>query len=281
MRILARFIALIVALLIASSAQAEKGIFYQPQEKDSHMSAETWERIWNRLHHKGFDTVYIQWTSYGSNDFGGAKGWLRRNLALAQGASINLVVGLYLDPDYGKPATPPLDPSSFEAYWKAQIGNSIAQWHHIENEWNIPVKAVYLPMELDDIQFMDPIRRDILSSLLKAASHSIDKPIHISAFGNGRMSPYLWNRWLNDLNAFGIRTWWQDGNGIKKLDPFILKEYQQNLDCKIGIIQEIFIQKSKENEPFLAEGNKEIPKPISCHPNALFSLRYLIPEFFK
>lgn len=281
MRIFKQFIVLIVSLFIVSSAQAESGIFYQPQERDSHMSVKTWQQIWNRLHHDGFDTVYIQWTSYGSNNFGGSQGWLRQNLALAQASGINLVVGLYLDPNYGKPASPPLNPSGFEAYWKAQIGNSIMQWQHIKNEWNIPVKAVYLPMELDDIQFIDPARREIVSNLLKAASRSIDKPIHVSAFGNGRMSPYLWNHWLSDLNSFGIRTWWQDGNGIKELEPFILKEYQENLDCKIGIIQEIFIQNSKENQPFSARSIPKIPNPILCHNNALFSLRYLLPEFFK
>ncbi len=217
-------------------------------------------------------TLIVQWSAYGNDTFGGPDGWLARALRQAQAAGLKLILGLYLDPDYYQ-RLDQLDTPGLDSYWQYQLGRSLAQHRLLRHTWQLPLDGWYLPMELDDLHFLDASRRKTLQNQLKDFASQLDAPLHLSAFSAGKLAPSTYAGWLQDLAGLGIHVWWQDGAGTTRLPIAVRQAYAAALPCHIGIIQEAFRQTSSAGQPFHAE-----PSPPSgdtgCHPDAVFELRY-------
>lgn len=248
------------------------GIFYQPQNRDAALSSGQWDDIWKHTRDAGFDRIMVQWTRYGEDDLGGNTGWLAQALTSAEQHGLKLVLGLTQDPEYY--ATLPDNPR-FASYWYQQMSEAIRQQRRLQDEWALHPVGWYLPLELDDWLFRDKSVRHELLEQLASTAEALDGELHLSMFTGGFLSPALYAEWADTLAHNGWHVWWQDGHGTHGLSPQVRDTYEQALTCDIGVIREAFKVVSAEDEDFRAEPATPQTEPDSCHPQAVFSLRYM------
>ncbi|MBI6920596.1 MULTISPECIES: DUF4434 family protein [Pseudomonas] len=259
-------------LALCLPATADQRLFYQPLNRDASITPAQWQQLWHATVAQGGKTLIVQWSAYGDSDFGGAQGWLANSLRSAHAQGLQLVLGLYMDPAYYQ-RLEALDGEGQNSYWKAQLGRSLSQYQQLRNTWQLPVDGWYLPMELDDQHFREAERRDALYSQLQAFNRQLDKPLHISAFSAGKLSPRINAAWLEQLAGLGLTVWWQDGAGTGRLPALVRQGYEQALPCRVGVVREAFRQVSGPGQAFRAEPAE--PKLSSgCHAEAVFALRY-------
>ncbi|WP_194790670.1 DUF4434 family protein [Pseudomonas sp. UFMG81] len=263
---------LLLACLLALClpALADQRLFYQPLNRDATVTPAQWQQLWRATVAQGGKTLIVQWSAYGDSDFGGADGWLAASLREARAQGLELVMGLYMDPAYYQ-RLEQLDGEGLNSYFKAQLGQSLSQYQQVREHWQLPVAGWYLPLELDDLHFRDAERRAALYSQLQAFNRQLDKPLHISAFSAGQLSPRVNGAWLDQLAGLGLKVWWQDGAGTGRLAPMVRMAYEQALPCRVGIVREAFRQLSAQ--PFRAEPAQPALTG-GCHPEAVFALRY-------
>lgn len=259
-------------LALCLPASADQRLFYQPLNRDANVTPAQWQQLWHATVAQGGKTLIVQWSAYGDSDFGGAQGWLADSLRSARAQGLQLVLGLYMDPAYYQ-RIDELDGEGLNSYWKAQLGRSLSQYQQLRQAWQLPVDGWYLPMELDDDHFREPERRDALYSQLQAFNRQLDKPLHISAFSAGKLSPRVNAAWLDQLAGLGLTVWWQDGTGTGRLPALVRQGYEQALPCRVGVVREAFRQVSAPGQAFRAEPSQ--PKLTGgCHAEAVFDLRY-------
>lgn len=259
-------------LALCLPATADQRLFYQPLNRDASITPAQWQQLWHATVAQGGKTLIVQWSAYGDSDFGGAQGWLANSLRSAHAQGLQLVLGLYMDPAYYQ-RLEALDGEGQNSYWKSQLGRSLSQYQQLRNTWQLPVDGWYLPMELDDQHFREAERRDALYSQLQAFNRQLDKPLHISAFSAGKLSPRINAAWLEQLAGLGLTVWWQDGAGTGRLPALVRQGYEQALPCRVGVVREAFRQVSGPGQAFRAEPAE--PKLSSgCHAEAVFALRY-------
>lgn len=267
-----RTILALCLLALCLPATADQRLFYQPLNRDASITPAQWQQLWHATVAQGGKTLIVQWSAYGDSDFGGAQGWLANSLRSARTQGLQLIVGLYMDPAYYQ-RLDELDGEGMNSYWKAQLGRSLSQYQQLRQTWQLPVDGWYLPMELDDQHFREAERRDALYSQLQAFNRQLDKPLHISAFSAGKLSPRINAAWLEQLAGLGLTVWWQDGAGTGRLPALVRQGYEQALPCRVGVVREAFRQVSGPGQAFRAEPAE--PKLGSgCHAEAVFALRY-------
>ncbi|GLO15101.1 hypothetical protein PPUJ20028_36850 [Pseudomonas putida] len=267
-----RTILALCLLALCLPATADQRLFYQPLNRDADITPAQWQQLWHATVAQGGKTLIVQWSAYGDSDFGGAQGWLANSLRSAHAQGLQLVLGLYMDPAYYQ-RLDELDGEGLSSYWKAQLGRSLSQYQQLRHAWQLPVDGWYLPMELDDQHFREAGRRDALFSQLQAFNRQLDKPLHISAFSVGKLSPSINAAWLEQLAGLGLTVWWQDGIGTGRLPAMVRQGYEQALPCRVGVVREAFRQVSGPGQAFRAEPAE--PKLGSgCHAEAVFALRY-------
>lgn len=267
-----RTILALCLLALCLPATADQRLFYQPLNRDASITPAQWQQLWHATVAQGGKTLIVQWSAYGDSDFGGAQGWLASSLRSARAQGLQLIVGLYMDPAYYQ-RLDELDGEGMNSYWKAQLGRSLSQYQQLRQTWQLPVDGWYLPMELDDQHFREAERRDALYSQLQAFNRQLDKPLHISAFSAGKLSPRINAAWLEQLAGLGLTVWWQDGAGTGRLPALVRQGYEQALPCRVGVVREAFRQVSGPGQAFRAEPAE--PKLGSgCHAEAVFALRY-------
>lgn len=267
-----RTILALCLLALCLPATADQRLFYQPLNRDASITPAQWQQLWHATVAQGGKTLIVQWSAYGDSDFGGAQGWLANSLRSARAQGLQLIVGLYMDPAYYQ-RLDELDGEGMNSYWKAQLGRSLSQYQQLRQTWQLPVDGWYLPMELDDQHFREAERRDALYSQLQAFNRQLEKPLHISAFSAGKLSPRINAAWLEQLAGLGLTVWWQDGAGTGRLPALVRQGYEQALPCRVGVVREAFRQVSGPGQAFRAEPAE--PKLGSgCHAEAVFALRY-------
>lgn len=262
---------LFLLLLVCLPVAADQRVIYQPQSRDASLSAGQWRQLWRDTVSNGGKTLIVQWTRYGDERFGGKDGWLAASLKEAHAQGLELVLGLYLDSAYYT-RIDELDTGGLAAYWKSQLGDSLAQQREVR-QWGLPVAGWYLPMELDDLHFQMAERRDALFSQLQEFNRKLDAPLHLSAFSTGKLAPGVQAAWLGGLAGLGIKPWWQDGAGTGRLRALVRADYARALPCTVGIIHEAFRQVSTEGQPFRAVPAQPATGAV-CHDQAVFALNY-------
>jgi hypothetical protein len=249
---------------------AADALFYQPQTGDAVVEPDQWAEIWRQCKAHGFDRVIVQWTRYGDEDFGGDHGWLRNALRQARQAGLGLVLGLYQDPDYFSRLN---DLSGLSRYWKELFDQTLLQQRLLLSE-GVVADAWYLPAELSDRTFNDHDRRKDLLEQLNGLMQHLQQPLQLSAYSTGQLAPAANARWLDELHSVGVMVWWQDGVGVAELPALVRTAYVQALSCETGIVSEAFRRTSVDDEPFTAVP-ADPQRHSSCHPSAVFSLRYM------
>jgi len=270
---------LVAALLLGIGwlplAQA-RVLVYQPLNQDVSVSSAQWEQLWRTAVGQGYERLLVQWTRHDDSDFGDVDGWLNDSLRLAEAEGLGLILGLHYDSDY----YPVLDRGDSDAYfWHHALSLGLDQVLALK-EWELSVQGWYLPFELDDWYYR---QRDLQQELLVQLGHLVQLPeldglpLHISAFAAGQLTPAQYGKWLHELSALPLTIWWQDGEGTSLLPEAAQLAYREQLLCDMGVIYEAFEQHSATSEAFSARPRTDfaLPEVSDCHPQAVFSLRYL------
>jgi hypothetical protein len=264
-------------LLSSSTAlRAAQTVFYQPLNRDISLSAEQWRGIWQQTRAQGYDRVIVQWSAFGDERFD-QNNWLLESLIEAHRQGLSLVIGLAADPAYFQTVLQPGWKESLGDYWASLLRQSLAQQQRLQplfEQKQLPVEGWYLPAELSDRLFAERKRRLQTRDQLVLLAERLNRPLHVSAYSNGQLSPQANAAWLSSLEQAGLQVWWQDGEGIYELPPPARQAYLQALPCAIGVVREAFRQVSAPGAPFAAVSAPPQP-PVPCHPDAVFELRYL------
>ena len=284
-------VCLALALGFLGNAQAMTAMIYQPQQRDMTLPKSFWPPIFASLRERGFDTLVVQWTQY-ADIFaqGDERLWLQERLQDAINADLNLVVGLYADPDGFSAVEVPTD--LLEPYF-LKLGEKnqalVKQWQTL-----LPVdriKGWYLPLELDDRRWRFPGDQQVLATQLKREVMVLgkfsDKPFYLSAFFTGNSTPTQFSQMLATISEQAkIKIWVQDGRGTGVLLPKETDLYLNQLsNCAAlsisGVIFEIFRQTGPDHA-FVAEAMpkermaRALKQRAPCKGDTLFfSLRYL------
>jgi len=251
-------------------------VFYQPLNRDRGLERHQWQQIWQQARARGFDRVIVQWTAYGDERFE-QDDWLLASLVEAHRQGLALVIGLAADPSYFQTVLQPGWKDRFNDYWTGLQRQSLAQQQRLVprlRQLGLPVAGWYLPAELSDRLFAETPRRDAIRNQLQLLAARLDRPLHISAYSTGQLSPDANGAWLQQLQDAGLQVWWQDGEGIAELPAVVRQAYLQALPCPIGVVREAFRQVSVPGAPFAAVPATPQPPP-PCHPKAVFALQYL------
>lgn len=255
---------------------AAETVFYQPLNTHSRLRAAQWQEIWQQSRNRGFDTVIVQWSAYGDERFG-QDDWLLQSLVEAHRQGLALVIGLAADPAYFQTVLQPGWRDRFSTYWANLQRQSLAQQQRLQprlSQLGLPVAGWYLPAELSDRLFAQGQQREAIRSQLQLLAGRLDRPLHISAYSSGQLSPEANANWLQQLQGTGLQVWWQDGAGVAELPALVRQAYLQALPCPIGVVREAFRQVSPPGAPFAAVAATPQP-PAPCHPSAVFALQYL------
>ena len=256
---------LLTLLLVSPFSFAMKGIIWQPQNRDSQVTDTQWQGLMSQLRLQGFDTLVLQWTRYGDAfTQPEQRALLFKRAAAAQQAGLKLIVGLNADPEF----------------FIHQKQSSAALESYLNR----------LLAEIDDLNWRSEAARQPLLTWLNNAQRLISdvsaKPVYISSFFAGNMSPDGYRQLLEQVKATGVNVWVQDGSGVDKLTAEQRERYlQASADCQSsapasGIVYELFV--AGKGKTFTAKPKPDaeiaslLAKRSSCGKDTLyFSLRYL------
>jgi hypothetical protein len=287
-----RWLAGLTLLLAPLLAAASTAIFYQPQLRDREVAQAQWPSLFAQLHAQGFDTLVVQWTQYG-DAFGDPAGhaWLLQRVREARAAGLHIVLGLGSDPAFFQRQE--ASPVALDDYlltlsrhnaevarrWADDLrGETIAGW--------------YLPIEIDDRRWRDLAARKQLQDYLVSERRQLDRiaqrPVYVTSFFAGNMTPSRYAELLADVQRSGVRVWVQDGAGTGRLDRGERELYlgaasQCAGSHAHGIVYEIFRQTGAD-KAFTAsalpavEASAALAQRAPCEGDSVFfELRYL-PE---
>jgi len=281
----------VLALWVSNSAKAMTAMIYQPQQRDMTLPMSFWPSVFTKLRERGFDTLVVQWSQYGDIfSQGEERLWLQERLQDAINSDLNLVVGLYADPDGFSAVEVPND--LLEPYFLNSAEKSLALAKH----WQTliaPERIIgwYLPLELDDRRWRSPADQQLLAQQLKREVMVLEKfsgkPVYQSAFFTGNSTPTQFSQMLTVIRDHAkVKIWVQDGRGTGVLLPKETELYLGMLsECAgtavSGIIYEIFKQTAPDQmfaaKPLPSERLVQALKQRApCKGDSLFfSLRYL------
>lgn len=262
------------------SHQPATDLFYQPLNQDQPISKRQWTTLAHTLRKEGMGALIVQWSQYGPETFGGPQGWLAQNLQALMQAGLPLWFGLYADPGYFREIHS--DAVSQQHYlhrYFTAVHATYQQWQPWLKRHRQDIRGLYLPLELSDYDFPTAAQRAQLSQILARQVERYPYPLMISLYLAGQLTDAEIAEWVSQLTALGLRVYVQDGAGTQNLDRATRQRYLSQLPCHVGLIKEIF-QQDKSSRQFQAvrlepAASQQIRHPTSCHPRALFSLRYL------
>jgi hypothetical protein len=285
-----RWLAGLTLLLATLAVDATTAIFYQPQLRDREVAQAQWPSVFAQVRARGFDTLVVQWTRYG-DAFGDPAGhaWLLQRVREAHAAGLRIVLGLDSDPAFfqrQEASTGDLDDylrtlsrrnAEVARQWAGDLGTeAIAGW--------------YLPIEIDDRRWRDAAARRPLLDHLAAERRQLDgiarRPVYVTSFFAGNMTPSRYAELLADVQRSGVRAWVQDGAGTGRLDRGERELYlgaasQCAGPHAQGVVYEIFRQ-TGEDKAFTAsalpavDAGAALAQRAPCGGDSVFfELRYL------
>lgn len=277
---------LLLLLVLASPlANAMNAVFWQPQLRDASATQAQWASLMNKVHQQGFDTIVLQWTQYGTA-FADVKErqQLQQRAADAKAAGLKVIVGLYADPDF----------------FQRQKQTAAAQANYLSRlrvadikqakAWSAHIDGWYISAEIDDLNWRTPEARAQLQQWLGTLHSQLiavnNKPVYISSFFAGNMTPDSYSQMLAQIHQLGIQVWVQDGRGVNVLSKQVRDLYLdvsagcQHLTPASGIVYEIFQVipgKTFSAAPLAAEElTSRLAQKSACGKSTVyFSLRYL------
>ncbi len=213
------FIAL--TLLVSPFAQAVNAVMYQPQLRDMSVSDAQWQAMLQQLKRQGIDTLVLQWSRYGDAFRDGeSRRWLEHKASLAAGCDLKLVLGLAADERFFERQKQPYAARiNYLHRLRAEDVAAAARW--VEVLGKAKIAGWYISSELDDLHWRTPqmqqAARDWLFNTRLALTAVADRPVAVSSFFAGNMTPDGWVKWVAMLGDSGVKIWIQDGAGTQKL----------------------------------------------------------------
>ncbi|WP_162253129.1 DUF4434 domain-containing protein [Rhodanobacter sp. Soil772] len=277
-------------LLTALLADATTAIFYQPQLRDREVAQAQWPSAFAQVRARGFDTLVVQWTQYG-DAFGDPAGhaWLLQRVREAHAAGLRIVLGLDSDPAFFQRQE--ASPVALDTYLRTlSRRNAEAARRWVDDLGSAAIVGWYLPLEIDDRRWRDPAVRRQLLDYLAAERRQLDgiaqRPVYVTSFFAGNMTPTRYAELLTDVQRSGVRAWVQDGAGTGRLgrgerELYLGAASQCAGSHAHGIVHEIFRQIG-EDSAFTAvalsaaEADAALAQRAPCGGDSVFfELRYL------
>ncbi|HEY8327654.1 MAG TPA: DUF4434 domain-containing protein [Rhodanobacter sp.] len=287
-----RGLAGLTLLLAALLADATTAIFYQPQLRDREVAQAQWPSVFAQVRARGFDTLVVQWTRYG-DAFGDPSGhaWLLQRVREAHAAGLRIVLGLDSDPAFFQRQE--ASPVALDTYLRTlSRRNAEAARRWVDDLGSEAIAGWYLPLEIDDRRWRDPAVRRQLQDHLAAERRQLDgiarRPVYVTSFFAGNMTPSRYAELLTDVQRSGVRAWVQDGAGTGRLgrgerELYLGAASQCAGPHAHGVVYEIFRQ-TGEDKAFTAsalpaaEAGAALAQRAPCGGDSVFfELRYL-PE---
>tara|TARA_R110002126_G_scaffold16500_13_gene65843 strand:- start:1370 stop:2113 length:744 start_codon:yes stop_codon:yes gene_type:complete len=231
---------------------------------------------------EGYQSLAVQWTYYDNVDFMLQDAHLLKVLQAAVQYDFTIWLGLRADSDYFEQMQQPAD--ARQRYFRHQLARNQLQLSRLKATLPIPVENLagwYLPVELNDSDFVTPAQRAWLDAELSLFSRNVSEPLAISVFSNGQLTDTDYLQALQQLSGAGLAIWLQDdaGAGFKSAEQ--RRALLKQLPCDYAVIAEHFRTVTDSSQSFKARraATEEIilaqqaVKP--CHTKVVFSLRYL------
>lgn len=280
---------LLILLLVNAPSFAMTGIFWQPQLRDNLASDTSWHSLMQTLHHQGFDTLVIQWTRYGeafANET--ERALLLKKAQAARQAGLKVIIGLNADPDFFTRQKQPL--AAQANYLNRLLVQDRRQARLWVKTMGFQPDGWYISAEIDDSNWRDKAARGQMTKWLSDTRRQLvavaQKPVYISSFFSGNMSPEGYRQLVADIEEAGVKVLIQDGGGVGKLNAVQRELYlQASAGCEVntpgsGIVYEIFtanpgkVFSAQPQSP--AKIQQLLERGSLCGKNRLyFSLRYL------
>lgn len=276
-------ILLTALLLVAPFANAMNAVMYQPQLRDITVTDAQWQSVLSKLKGQGIDTLVLQWSRY-DDAFrdGKSRAWLEQKAQLTAANGMKLVIGLAADGRFFERQKQPLP--ALENYLNRLRANDVAvakRWVDVLGEKSIA--GWYISSELDDLRWRDPKMQQAALSWLSKTRLSLagvaDKPVAVSSFFAGNMTPDSYRKWVTTISHSGVKVWVQDGAGTQ-----MLTDAERALYLKVpsaGNVIELFRQ-DKQAKTFKATPapaayqQKWLATPVPPGQDRVyFSLRYM------
>jgi hypothetical protein len=280
-----------LALLLATlPVDAVTAIFYQPQLRDREVARAQWPPVFAQVRARGFDTLVVQWTQYGGA-FGDPAGhaWLLQRVREAHAAGLRIVLGLDSDPAFfQRQEASPVALDTYLLTLSRRNAEVARRW--IDDLGSEAIVGWYLPIEIDDRRWRDPAVRRQLQDYLAAERRQLDaiarRPVYVTSFFAGNMTPSRYAELLADVQRSGVRVWVQDGAGTARLgrgerELYLGAAGQCAGSHAHGVVYEIFRQIG-EDSAFtaaalpVAEADAALAQRAPCGGDSVFfELRYL------
>lgn len=276
-------ILLTALLLVTPFANAMNAVMYQPQLRDTTVTDAQWQSVLNKLKGQGIDTLVLQWSRY-DNAFrdGESRAWLEHKAQLTTADGMKLVIGLAADGRFFERQKQPLP--ALENYLNRLRADDVAvakRWVDVMGEKSIA--GWYISSELDDLRWRDPQMQQAALNWLSKTRLSLaavaDKPVAVSSFFAGNMTPDSYRKWVTTLSHSGVKVWVQDGAGTQMLTAAERALYLKAPSA--GTVIELFRQdkqaKTFKATPAPAEyQQKWLATPVPPGQDRVyFSLRYM------
>ena len=270
-------------LLVVPFASAMNAVMYQPQLRDTTVSDAQWQSVLSKLKGQGIDTLVLQWSRYDDAFTGGeSRAWLERKAQLTTASGLKLVIGLAADGQFFERQKQPMP--ALENYLNHLRANDVAvakRWVEVLGEQAI--SGWYISNELDDRRWRTPQMQQVAENWMNNTRLSLaavaDKPVAVSSFFAGNMTPDSYRKWITTLNHSGVKVWMQDGAGTQVLTETERALYLQAPSA--GKVIELFRQ-DKQAETFKAQPapaayqQKLLSTPVPQGQDRIFfSLRYM------
>ena len=285
-------LAALLWLLMPLWVGATTAIIYQPQLRDRDVAQARWPTLFAQLRGQGFDTLVVQWTVYG-DAFGDpqAHAWLLQRVREARASGLRVVLGLNSDPAFFQRQQASTAALGDYLHTLLRRNDAVArQW--VDELGAEAIAGWYLPIEIDDKRWREPDARKPLQAYLTSERQQLDRiaqrPVYVSSFFAGNMTPSRYAELLEDVQRSGVRVWVQDGAGTARLGAGERRLYldaasQCAASHASGVVFEIFHQIGGDqafsaSSLKAAEASATLAQRAPCDGDSVFfELRYL-PE---
>jgi hypothetical protein len=288
---LLRWLAWVLVLAAPCLATATTAIIYQPQQRDMQVAQDQWPKLFAKLRADGFDTLVFQWTQFGKQFSTPADhAWLLQRVHEANDAGLHIVLGLASDPDFFKTQNEKQDAALTAYLSELSRQNARVAKHWVGELGSDMVAGWYLPMEIDDVRWNDPKARELLGEYLSLELRQLNniapRPVYVTSFFAGHMSPDQYADLVADVQRRGVHAWVQDGAGTHRLEPaernlYLASTSQCQKVSANGVVFEIFEQTGTDKAFTAAalkskEAASALAQRAPCGGDSVFfELRYL------
>ncbi|MQR01154.1 DUF4434 domain-containing protein [Glaciimonas soli] len=230
-------------------------VFFQPWNLlDSH-AVRLDGKLLHQLQLQGYSHLILQWSRRGDTEFwpDDGRGWIRQ--ALVTDKSLQIIHGLYSDPNYFDILNK--TDSRLDIELAAIRDRSINEAAKLIKQSPVPIAGWYLPEEIDDLNWQTAERQQMLSThFLKTIEqlHNLYPviPVYASVFFSGNQDPVSFAKMLEKINKeTGIIWLIQDGLGEQRHNKIDTTQYLHSITQSLppqawqGVL-EIFSEQSHQ-----------------------------------